>query len=322
MAKIFVNICSYRDPLVGQTLTNLLETESKLNKVTYGILEQTRLEDSLEHNCPELAKHPQVKYKRVEPGASDGIGWARLVNSLQVTDEEFFYQIDSHAIFDEGWDFFVLSDYRLAERKAKTNRIIITSCCKTCDVDDEGMMYKITKERMGCKVLYYGFQNGVPSPAGTSVSVNEDVTPAIHVNGGNLFTHIDFLKNVGLNGNLYFNAEEQYITISAYANGYKLFHPREIYCYHYDFSASNPYWTKDWYEPVITDEKRDSLFEKGLKEYHDYIEKTDYKILQDYRKYSGVDLINKKLERRAIIQGLSLNPKDFPDTWTIEDRND
>jgi hypothetical protein len=67
MKKIFVNICSYRDKLLAPTIQSLLDNESGRNIITYGIFEQTKLEDSLEKKYPHLAKHKQVRYKRIDP---------------------------------------------------------------------------------------------------------------------------------------------------------------------------------------------------------------------------------------------------------------
>jgi Glycosyltransferase (GlcNAc) len=323
MSKIFVSICSYRDPLVSQTLQNMMENESGYHQVTYGVFEQTRLEDSMEINNPELVSHPNVKYKRIDPKYVDGIGWARMINSLQVTDEDFFYMIDSHAIFDKDWDYYIIDEYNLGVKKARKERVVIGSICKTCDLDENGKMFKVTEGSITGKSLYCGFSpNGLPYPVGESIQATDDLQPAIHLHGGNFFTHAAFLKNVGLNGRLYNFGEELYLTLSSIVNGYAIYHPREIHCYHYDESAANPYWTKEWYEPVISDEKRSEIVRKGLDEVWGYIKGLDSKVLEEYRRYTGVDLIHRKLEKRAMTRGTVFNPDENPDTWTIENRTD
>lgn len=55
--KIFVSIVSYRDPLLHQTLRNMMEMQSAISQVTYGIFEQTELSESLEAKHPDLAQN-------------------------------------------------------------------------------------------------------------------------------------------------------------------------------------------------------------------------------------------------------------------------
>ena len=60
--KIFVSIVSYRDPLLHQTLRNMMEMQSQLTKITYGIFEQTDYADSLEAKYPDLAQNRWVDW--------------------------------------------------------------------------------------------------------------------------------------------------------------------------------------------------------------------------------------------------------------------
>ena len=95
MKSIFVNIASYRDNLLIPTIKSLMHNESGRNKIYYGIFEQTKVEESLLKKCPEIVEQENVRYKRIDPEYSDGAVWARAINSMQVYDEDLFYQIDS-----------------------------------------------------------------------------------------------------------------------------------------------------------------------------------------------------------------------------------
>ena len=60
---------------------------------------------------------------------------------------------------------------------------------------------------------------------------------------------------------------------------------------------------------------------KTFAELHYVINSISYENLELYRKYSGVDYINRKLERRAITKSITM-PENVPDTWTVEDKLD
>ncbi len=60
--KIFVSIVSYRDPLLHQTIRNMMEMQSQLTNVTYGIFEQTDYPESLEAKYPDLAQNKNFSF--------------------------------------------------------------------------------------------------------------------------------------------------------------------------------------------------------------------------------------------------------------------
>lgn len=318
--RIFVSICSYRDPLLHHTLKSLMENKSELGDVVYGVFEQTCKEDSLETKYPELAKHPSVRYKRIDPEYSDGVCWARYINSLQLFDEEFYYQIDSHMVFDKNWDRHLISNYKLAAVKHQTDRVIITANCGTFRLSEEGAPIKDLHGNITCVSGYWSFHDNYILGAHASwVPGKEDVSDAIHIFAGNFFTHTDWLKNVGLNPKLYFEGEEQYMVLTSFAEGYKLCHPTNIKCYH--LQDTHTYITKQHVQQVIPQEKIERNRRRSMQELYKMLDNYDDRMYEEYRKYSGVDYINRKLEHRAVSRGIIL-PPDIVNDWEIPDRTD
>ena len=307
--KIFVSIVSYRDPLLKMTVENVLQQASSRHQITVGIFEQTVTEDSLETVAPELISNKQVRYKRIDPIYSEGVGWARAINAMQIEDEDFLYQIDSHMLFDKDWDRHLVNDWRKARNKAGSDKVIITGSCFNFDLDEQGqprrhqLHYPTT-----CKVGYYLYQeNNILGAHGDVIDRTHEVEPAIHICAGNFFTHTDWVKNVGINHKVFFDGEEQLMVLSSIANGYKLYHPRETHCYH--FIGSGDYVTKQWHKPLITMEKYGEFVRKSIDQLNNYLEQIDEDILEEYRAYSGVDYINQRLEPRCVVKSL-LPPPD------------
>ena len=299
--KIFVSVCSYRDPLLKYTIRSLLDNKSHRHDVTIGILEQTVFEGSLETLDPELVAHPNVRYKRIDPIFSEGVGWARHVNALQVEDEDLFYQVDSHMLFDPNWDRQLVNDWRKGVMKHNTNKIIITGSCKNFDLDKDGL--PITDEEfhpMTSTVKYFEYQpSDILGATGMLIPATKEIEPSIYTFAGNFFTHVEWLKDVGINPRIFFDGEEQWMMLKSFMEGYKIYHPRVVTCYHY--INTGKYITKQWHEPIITDEQYGFFVRRSVNEFKKLIEETDEDILEAFHKYSGVDYINKRIDDWALL---------------------
>jgi hypothetical protein len=314
--KIFVSICSYRDPLLHHTLESLIATKSERTEVTYAVFEQVRYEDSLEVLYPQLVARPDVKYKRIDPKFSNGVGWARNVNALELTDEDFYYQIDSHMLFDKNWDRALINDYKQAMAKTGTNRIVISSNCKNFDVIDN-VPHLEHNRNVATLAKFYQFGNDFKIYAhGEHVDPTEEVVPAAHIFAGNLFTHADWIENVGINPKIFFHGEEQMFALASFAAGYRLFHGRWICCYHY--IGSNSHTSKQDIEPVVPLEIIEKRKLQSDIELIRYIRSLDDNVLESFRRYSGVDYINRKIEKRAISDKML---PSIPNDWEIPDRD-
>jgi len=319
MKKIFVNICSYRDNLLAPTILSLFETESGRNKITYGVFEQTSYESSLEKTHPELVNNPKVKYKRIDPQYSDGVMWARHMNSLQIDDEEFQYQIDSHMLFDKDWDNFLVLDYNQASRIEKSDKIILSSNCKNYDIYKNTITKHVMDGDVASKIGYYRFDKNLRLFAhGVWKESPKVVEPGIHICAGNFFTTTKWLKDVGYNTKIFFEGEEQVISLASFLAGYRIYHQRKIKVYHYLNSLYHK--TKQTIDPI--NEMKVFMRQRASEEaLIDYIYSIDEEELERYRKATGVDYINRKLETRCIAKSAKI-PEDVVNDWEIPNRED
>ena len=318
MAKIFVNICSYRDKLLEPTIQSLLDTESGRNQITYGIFEQTKLESSLQTKNPELVNHPRIRYKRIDPEFSDGVVWARCINSMQIYDEEFQYQIDSHMLFDKDWDNQLILDYNDASRIANTKKVVLTCGTKNFDLDGDRITKHTLTEDITVNLGYFQFDKDLLLHAhGSWVPATERSTPSIHICAGNFFMPVSWIKDVGYNTKIFFEGEEQVFALSTILAGYHIFHQRKIRVYHYIRSSSHE--SKQTINPVADPTRLSLNHKRSKKELVDYIYSLTDDQLEHYRKITGVDYINRKLENRAISRNISPNPGVVVD-WEVPDK--
>jgi hypothetical protein len=300
MDKIFVSVVSYRDPLLEKTIRNLYDTKSANTQIFVGVFEQTALENSLEVKAPDLLKRMDIRYKRIDPKFTMGVGWARYNNALQVKDEDYFYQIDSHMQFDQNWDEKLIEDFKIAsEKHGGTNKIIISSACKNFEIINDNIVLHTHPTPKTSVVKYFDYDKNLNllGAHGDLVEGTNDVMPAIHICAGNFFTHTDWVYDVGPDGRMYFSGEEQKMVLSSFLAGYHIYHPREITSYH--FNGSNDYVTKVWFEPIISEQDYAEGVNKSYIYWNKYLKSVSNEQLQKFYDYSGVDYINQTLDERA-----------------------
>jgi Glycosyltransferase (GlcNAc) len=297
--KTFVSICSYRDPLLQTTLASLINNQSRRHSVTYSILEQTTYDYSLEALHPELLLRSDVIYKRIDPQYSEGVGWARHINSLNITDEDFFYQIDSHMLFEKDWDRHLIEDYKLASRAKGTDRVIITNGTKAFIIGEKGELFLENYENdVTSRGRYKKFRpDNILEAQCEILDSDNTLAPAIHIFAGNFFTHAAWVKNVGINPKIFLSGEEQLMALTSFIQKYAMFHGRKLYCYHLDDTTD--YITKQHQDPVVNDDVLKNRIDRSVKELNKYLDSLDEDILLDFYKYSGVDYINRDVDQRS-----------------------
>jgi hypothetical protein len=318
MKRIFVNIASYRDCYLAATLRSLIINESGRNKITYGIFEQSSLETSLISCFKEVLNLPNVRYKRIDPEYSDGVVWARAINAMQINDEEFMYQIDSHMLFDKDWDNYLIWDYEQAKNIANTEKIILSTGTKNYEAVDNNIVKHTLDDDITVKFGYFQFRKNLQLRVhGPWIPATDVVQPSIHAIAGNFFVPINWVKEVGYNTNIYFEAEEQVLALSSILAGYKIYTQRKIKCYH--LIGSNKHTTRQDVEPVIHPNVIERNRKREEKELIDYIYSVPEDQLEMYRKITGVDYINRKLEDRAISRVIQPD-SDLVNDWEIPNR--
>ena len=298
MKTIFVNICSYRDKLLETTLNSLIKNESGRNNIVYGIFEQTSYEDSLEKNNPKIYHQKNIRYKRIDPQHSDGVVWARHINSLQVEDEEFYYQIDSHVLFDKDWDHYLILDYQRAKQISNNEKVVLTAGCLNFEMR-ENVLTKFTLDNpVTVAPKYYNFDENLKLWAhGVIISSPDDPEPSPHIFAGNFFTTRDWLIDVGYNTNIFFSGEEQMMALMSFLKGYDMFIQRKMMAYH--LLNTENYNTKPTINSVIPREKLRKLEEKTKIEISKFLYSIDEQSLVQFKEKYGVDYINKKISPKV-----------------------
>ena len=306
MNTIFVNICSYRDKLLELTLMSLIANESGRNQITYGIFEQNTLEESLITTNPKLLESPFIRYKRIDPEFTDGVVWARKINSLQIHNEQFMYQIDSHMIFDKDWDHFLILDYNLASQIENSKKIILTSSTKNFDFRDNVVTKFIISDDITTDIRYFSFKKDLKLRShGIWRKSDDNIKESKHIFAGNFFTTADWLKDVDYKTDIFFEGEEQMMVLSSFLKGYKIYTQRKIKTYHYIFTEKLD--TKPYINPIVNLEKLNWLENRSKQFLIDYIYSLDEKTLKAFQEKMGVDYINREISANTNLINAFLN---------------
>jgi len=301
--KIFISIASYRDPLLATTVKEAYDNAYYKDSLVFGIVDQSYGMETFDPNYFEFKK--QIKYVRIEPHLARGACWARhLVQSLY-NEEDFYFQIDSHTIFDKDWDKFFIEQYRHLEQY-HANPIISSYPYPFEIVDGDLNNLKKSPKSKDCMILTINkeitFSNDKERHASARGGYVKKHEPchSFFVAGGCLFGPGHLVERVPYDPHLYFTGEECSYALRLWTHGYNLFHVGEMPVYH---QYIGKYRTKHWADKMIeqhTQTKWHEYSNAGRSRAARIVQGQDLGIyglgtkrtLQQYIDFSGIDYIN------------------------------
>lgn len=110
MTTIFVLIASYRDPECRTTVQDLFENAALPERVSIGICWQFDPSDPFDCIYGDQSFPGNIRIERVPHKQSNGVCWARHRASQLVKNEAYVLTIDSHTLFEPGWDITFLEE--------------------------------------------------------------------------------------------------------------------------------------------------------------------------------------------------------------------
>ena len=245
--KIFVNIASYRDSLLTNTIKQAYNNAIYKQNIVFGVVEQEYQNESLD--LDSLPFKNQVQYLRIDPEQSRGCCWARSIAQSMWQGEEYYLQIDSHTEFDPGWDHSYTT--KMEELKRWHKKPIITGYPYGFDYKNGVItkhirpkdpvidIIKVVKENCFVNGYYIHAKGGL-------FRTKEQFTHAFMLSAGSLFTLGSFVEDIPYDPFLFFSGEEQSLALRAWTKGYDIFHTSKIPLYHcYDNSYRKLYWDND-----------------------------------------------------------------------------
>ena len=304
--RIFISIVSYRDKLLEATIRAAVGNATHPNRLTFGIVEQNTEEDSLDKS---LLLQANIRYMRIDPTHSRGVSWARNLAMSFYQGETFYFQIDSHMIFDKGWDEYFV-DYYFACQLYNPN-CVISGYPHPFKFIDGVPTRKPTTPNVLVDIVSEDFKDNsyVLKFKGHPLDKKEPVM-GFHVAGGCLFALGKFVEYFPYDAQMYFHGEEQLCALRLYTHGWDIFHTPHLPVYHLYETSANPTRPKHWdkAENEARAEKWNELSAKAELRLRNILffgrdcgvyNLGSKRSIFDYAKQFGIDYFNKTIEERA-----------------------
>ena len=226
-------------------------------------------------------------------------------------EEDFFLQVDSHTQFAPKWDSIFTEKLEEISANQKIDEYfkkpIITSYPRSFKVlDFEKGLFELNTGDKHTQVITYRkdslFLKGSFSRQIGIPTKHTEITHAILLAAGCIFTKGAFIKEIPYDPNYYFYGEELSLAMRAFTNGYSFFHIPDVPLFHLYTDTSDIPRKLHW-DPE-DDQKRavkwTELDKKSLNRLDDlFADKVEEPLslgkersLEDYALISGIDLKN------------------------------
>jgi len=310
MSSIFIQIASYRDPELKNTLRDCLSNAKYPENLVFCICWQhDETEDLDEYKDDSRFKILDIPYQD-----SKGACWARNMIQQHYNNETYTLQLDSHHKFIKDWDqelIDILEDLKTKGHK----KPLLTGYIPSYDPDND-------PKGRSKEPWLMNFDRFIPEgavfflPASIPREHRTQPVPARFYSAHFCFTDGIFCKEVPHDPEYYFHGEEISIAVRAFTWGYDLFHTHKIIAWHeYTRKGRTKHWDDDksWGKKNISCHLRNrKLFEMdGEKRDIDFgiYGFGSVRSLQDYERYAGISFKKRAIQQHTLDNKLPPNPQ-------------
>lgn len=310
MKTIFINIPSYHDPEIWETVDNFYTNAKYPERVFFGITNQT---DAIDLHAEVLARYDRVSMDIVTPGSIVGCQPARLNSHKFYDDQDYYLNMDSHMRSIKDWDEELINDFeKLQESNGKS---VITAYVAGYDKDASGN--DIILDSNFSTMFYMSEQNissfktnGIPQFCAYNHEYGVEL-PSPYVSGHFFFTSRDAIKDAPFVKEVMFTEEEIFMAVRFFTAGYNIFTPKKTYVYHrYGRNGRRLFW-EDFPEVWNGKDKesRDfvvNILENNLVQSNGILNK---RTLSEFENYSGIRFKTRELSSDVISGNIRLKKK-------------
>ena len=320
--NIFVQIASYRDPQLLETLSDMISKAEKPENLRIGICWQHSENDSWD-SLEKYKDDQRFRIIDVNYKDSRGVCWARNSVQQMYEDEAYTLQLDSHHRFAPNWDTTLINMLKDLQKDGH-KKPLITGYIPSFDPDNDPAGRVNVPWKMN-------FDRFIPEGAVFFLPATFDPwddpkkpLPARFYSAHFAFTVGQFSKEVSHDPFYYFHGEEISIAARAFTHGYDLFHPNVVVCWHeYTRKGRTKQWDDDgaWVAKNVSSHLRNrKLFEMdGEKRDIDFgpYGFGTQRTLLDYEKYSGLCFKNRSItkdvsdKKTPSLDNLKISDDDF-----------
>ena len=309
---IFVQIASYRDPDLLNTLKDILDKAKDPKNLRFGIAWQHTSEDEWD-NLDDYLEDERFRILDIPYEDSEGACWARNLLQQLYEDETYTLQIDSHTRFIKNWDYELKKEHKRLVKKG-IKKPLLTSYAPSFEPDNDPDSRIQKPWRMDFdRFSPDGNIHFLPSTVDDAADRTEPI-PARFYSAHFAFAKGEFVKEVPHDPQYYFHGEEISIAVRSYTHGYELLHPHKVFLWHYYTRRG---LKKHWDDHNEWGGRNDGSHKRNRKllgmdgevydpEFFGIYGLGTERTLDDYERYAGISF-----SRRAVQQH-TLDKKDAP----------
>ena len=298
---IYVQIASYRDPELKNTLRDLLEKATYPENLRIGIAWQhspyEEFDDITEYKTDSRFRIIDIDYRDAK-----GPCYARYVLNTNYNNEKYTLQLDSHHRFTEGWDVSLIE--MLEGLRTKTvKKPLLSSYLPS---------YEPTNDPAGRIMSPWIMEFDRFAPEGPVHFLPHTIddylqrsspVPARFISAHFIFADGKFCKEVTYDPTYYFHGEEINLAVRAYMAGYDLYAPHRTYIWHeYTRNGKKKHWDDHttWNELDKTSHAHNRELLGIDNPNSNKLLKKNTRTLYEYEKYAGLEFSTRRVHKNTI----------------------
>lgn len=320
LPTIYVQIASYRDPELKNTLRDLLENAARPEQLRIGVAWQhspyEEFDDITEYKSDSRFRIIDIDYRDAK-----GPCHARHLLNTHYKNETYTLQLDSHHRFSKDWDVQLIEMLE-GLRSDTCKKPLLSSYLPSFNPAND------PAERLEAPWIMEFDRFAPEGPVHFLPHTIDDYlqrtapVPARFISAHFIFTDGKFCKEVQYDPTYYFHGEEINLSVRAYMAGYDLFAPHKSIMWH-EYTRNNK--KKHW-DDHSTWPELDKLSHAHNRELLGIdnpnsrkLLNGDVRTLRQYEEYAGLEFSTRRVHKKTIekqVPPVSLNSESHDDGLT------
>jgi len=298
---IYVQIASYRDPELLNTIHDCINNAKSPNNLRFGIAWQHSPYETWD-NLTEFVNDERFRIIDIDYRDSKGTCWARHKLNNLYQDETYTLQLDSHHRFTDGWDQTLIEMLEGLRTKTCPKPLLSAYLPSFDPANDPNSRLTSPWIMEFDRFAPEGPVHFMPHSVDDFMTRDKPI-PSRFMSGHFIFADGIFCREVEYDPNYYFHGEEINLSVRSYMAGYDLFSPHRVVMWHeYTRNNKRRHWDdhKNWQDLDIQSHRHgrellgidDSNSPKVLKKHR--------RSLRDYERYAGIEFSTRRVHKNTI----------------------
>lgn len=295
METILIQIASYRDWELVNTIESAIDKASNADRLRFAIVVQDAPD-----NFSKLDKYiqdPRFKIKFQSWREARGVGLARFQTDEMYQGEDFYFQIDAHMRFKEGWDSALIHEWKLLNDP----NAILSSYPPAYRYDKNGEEEYISSNPNRL-IVHDMFMETIPVFFGHAIPDPVIGTRGAFVAGGMQFGPGLVCQKVPYEKEISFIGEEVVHSLRLYRAGYRIYTPINQVVYHLYLRSENQEESHHFWVDFLEDEELRPIYQamntKSYRTVMSHLEgrhEVEPEIVRQFENFAGVDFKTQKV---------------------------